>query len=272
MPNNSINSQISYWVFPANLNYFDIHKYISDYNGLIYWNQAGCKPSVGDIVYMYVSRPEQKLRYCMRIVGVNIHPCEEIFSEVRPYKHGTKIPKKYCRLQLIKSFYDDRLSNSAIKENHFLSERDQFNRKIKISPNFLSYIDSVLCDDCVIEDIYEVPNRPGYPEGAVETILVNRYERNPENRRICIEHHGVKCLVCGFDFENLYGEMGRGFIHVHHIVPLSTIGHSYVIDPITELIPVCPNCHAMLHKIHNGEYLSVKQLKSLIEDGNGISE
>lgn len=67
------------------------------------------------------------------------------------------------------------------------------------------------------------------------------------------------------DFEKMYGEIGRGFIHVHHIVPISTIGEEYKIDPIKDLVPVCPNCHAMLHKGKEGEVLTVDELKEIIK-------
>ncbi len=88
----------------------------------------------------------------------------------------------------------------------------------------------------------------GLPEGAVERVLVNKYERNRINRTLCIENHGARCCVCGFDFFNAYGSIGRGFIHVHHVVPVSLLGPGYVIDPAVDLVPVCPNCHAMLHR------------------------
>ncbi|WP_321792782.1 HNH endonuclease [Caballeronia sp. J97] len=84
-------------------------------------------------------------------------------------------------------------------------------------------------------------------EGAVTQVLVNRYERDPTARATAIAHYGCKCCACGFDFEAKYGELGRGFIHVHHVVDLATIGAEYQVDPIKDLRPVCPNCHAMLH-------------------------
>lgn len=87
-----------------------------------------------------------------------------------------------------------------------------------------------------------------YPEGKVKKILVNTYERNPVARKCCIDYHGCSCKVCGFNFEDIYGTLGRGFIHVHHIIDISTVGNEYSVDPITDLAPVCPNCHAMLHK------------------------
>jgi 5-methylcytosine-specific restriction protein A len=88
----------------------------------------------------------------------------------------------------------------------------------------------------------------GVSEGAVTTVLVNRYERSATARRECIEHHGAVCAVCSLDFKLTYGAIGEGFIHVHHIVPISSVGESYILDPIKDLVPVCPNCHAMLHR------------------------
>ena len=91
----------------------------------------------------------------------------------------------------------------------------------------------------------------GLPEGALTKVLINRYERNRYNRTICINFHGCSCKVCGISFKDVYGELGDGFIHVHHIIPVSQLEHGYIINPINDLIPVCPNCHAMLHeRIH----------------------
>lgn len=87
-----------------------------------------------------------------------------------------------------------------------------------------------------------------YFEGSKKQIVVNAYERDPNARQACIDAHGCSCHICGFNFESIYGERGKGFIHVHHIVPLSEIRKDYEIDPTNDLIPVCPNCHAMLHR------------------------
>lgn len=101
-------------------------------------------------------------------------------------------------------------------------------------------------------------------EGAQKAITVNAYERNPKAREQCIEYHGhCRCHICGFDFEAVYGELGRGYIHVHHIVPLSDIKQCYQINPVTDLIPVCPNCHAMLHR--RQPPLTAEELKSLLK-------
>lgn len=70
----------------------------------------------------------------------------------------------------------------------------------------------------------------------------------PWGRRACLNHYGTTCQACGLDFEKMYGSLGKGFIHVHHVVDLATIGAKYRVDPIKDLRPVCPNCHAMLHR------------------------
>ena len=85
-------------------------------------------------------------------------------------------------------------------------------------------------------------------EGAARIISVNAYERNPEARLRCIKKYGPTCCICQFDFGEVYGEVATGYIHVHHLRPLSEIGVKYVVNPERDLRPVCPNCHAVLHR------------------------
>ena len=99
-------------------------------------------------------------------------------------------------------------------------------------------------------------------EGAKKTIIVNFYERNSQARRDCLKSKKAICAVCDFDFEKTYGKMGKGFIHVHHIIPVSHIGKSYKINPVNDLIPVCPNCHSMLHR--ENPPLSIIALKAIL--------
>lgn len=101
-----------------------------------------------------------------------------------------------------------------------------------------------------------------YPEGAVHKVLANRYERDPAARQACISCHGDACVVCGIRFGERYGERGRGFIHVHHLVPISELGPNQEVNPKTDLRPVCPNCHAMLHR--GQRLLSPEELRSLL--------
>ncbi len=101
-----------------------------------------------------------------------------------------------------------------------------------------------------------------FTEGSVKQITVNAYERDGKARQECLKIHKCICKVCGFDFEKTYGNLGRGFIHVHHIKPLFEIKKEYKVNPEEDLVPVCPNCHAMLHR--RKEVLSINELKALI--------
>jgi 5-methylcytosine-specific restriction protein A len=116
------------------------------------------------------------------------------------------------------------------------------------------------------EEITTIDKNP-LIEGLQKSIVVNSYERNPKARQQCIEHWGATCQVCTFDFQEVYGSIGAGFIHVHHLTPLATIGDVYEIDPIQDLIPVCPNCHAMLHR--KNPPLGVEELKKIMEENRG---
>lgn len=85
-------------------------------------------------------------------------------------------------------------------------------------------------------------------EGARLRVMVNRYERDRSARADCIRKWGLDCSVCGFNFERRYGPLGTGFVHVHHLVPISTVKAEYQLSAENDLRPVCANCHAMLHR------------------------
>jgi 5-methylcytosine-specific restriction protein A len=102
-------------------------------------------------------------------------------------------------------------------------------------------------------------------EGAVKLVRVNVYERNPVARRRCIDHYGAICSVCNFDFAAVYGPIADGFIHVHHLRLISECGgEDYEVDPIEELRPVCPNCHAILHR--RDPPLEINELKLILAE------
>ena len=108
----------------------------------------------------------------------------------------------------------------------------------------------------------ELSDHETYVEGARKTVVVNAYERNRKAREACLQHHGFRCSVCGFLFGEMYGDLGERFIHVHHLKPVSGISSEYEIDPVTDLVPICPNCHAMIHITRPP--LTIDQLRSKI--------
>ena len=109
----------------------------------------------------------------------------------------------------------------------------------------------------------EINQPTGLVEGAVRSITVNAYERSPQVRQQCIEAHGTACCICGFSFLAVYGEVAKGYIHVHHLRPLSEVSGEYLVDPVMDLRPVCPNCHAVLHL--GGQCRSLDEVKQMVE-------
>lgn len=102
-----------------------------------------------------------------------------------------------------------------------------------------------------------------YEEGNKKSRFVTVYERNPNLRRKAIAIHGLNCKACGFNFGERYGSHADGLIHIHHLKPISELGGPQVVNPESDLIPLCANCHAVVHWKKN-ETLSLEQLKSLL--------
>ncbi|WP_237228815.1 HNH endonuclease [Rubinisphaera sp. JC750] len=101
-------------------------------------------------------------------------------------------------------------------------------------------------------------------EGRKTELSGYRYERDRKAREKCLKKHGTECVVCGFDFFRTYGELGLGYIHVHHRTDLAIAGVTNT-DPTNDLVPVCPNCHAMLHK-GVSPARSIEELKKIMTD------
>jgi 5-methylcytosine-specific restriction protein A len=93
----------------------------------------------------------------------------------------------------------------------------------------------------------EAGSKDARGEGAVRSVIVNRYERDPGLRAACISEYGAKCFVCAMEMGDAYGDYAVGYIHVHHLTPLSEMRRETVVDPIRDLRPLCPNCHAAAH-------------------------
>lgn len=113
-------------------------------------------------------------------------------------------------------------------------------------------------------DLISSGEQPEYQDGRVVTYSGTRYERDPRNRRLAIKHHGTTCAACGFNFGKFYGSIGEGFIEIHHVNPLYQNGTETTIDPETDLVPLCPNCHRMIHRDLT-KVLTIDGLKKLIK-------
>jgi predicted HNH restriction endonuclease len=150
----------------------------------------------------------------------------------------------------------------TVGDSKWLSLFSKFKRAERKIDGCWAYIPTTLSAVVVFPDDVE-EDAKGLPEGAAFERLVNGYERNPLARQRCIDKYGTSCFICGFSFGVTYGETVDGLIHVHHLIQLSEVGKEYQVDPIADLRPVCPNCHAVIHHRRNPAY-SIKEVQSFL--------
>jgi len=183
-----------------------------------------------------------------------------------PSKNGYYTPSKDLQLW------------SVLRELHFAFigrvakkyEQLKVSSQAKHMPDLLTYlryelkqyVPAPIYEDEILRLPEEIPDDTSLFEGSKRKITVNAYERNPKARQECIAHYGTSCVVCGFNFAEVYGEVGEGFIHVHHLKQLADIGDKYEVNPVSDLRPVCPNCHAIIHKA-NPPY-SIEEVKRFL--------
>ena len=253
---------MKYWIVPSNDRTFRIGDAIAAQDGMADWRSD--KFSVGDIVFIYKTKPEQCIRYKMEVVKTKMifneaFEQEAYWTDKDVYYSG--ITSFYARFKLLEEYADDILSLHHLHE-HGLNGQPQSVRECK-EEGILDFL--LHPHQMVNEDVYDVD----YPEddeklyeGALVKVMANKYERNQKARRDCVAKKGYQCLVCGRDFEATYGEIGKNFIHVHHLTPISTIGKEYELNVDTDLVPVCPNCHYMLHR-KNPPY-TIEELKDIL--------
>ena len=104
----------------------------------------------------------------------------------------------------------------------------------------------------------------GFEEGAASVTRTIRYERDRRNRAAAIAIHGTACLACGVELGAKYGMVAEGFIEVHHVVPVASMGADYRVDPVKDLVPLCPNCHAVAHR--RDPPLTVDEIKARLRE------
>lgn len=142
--------------------------------------------------------------------------------------------------------------------------KPQENVGANVEPRLVEFLGELFAELAPTQTFPEdVGDLPGVIEGAKKQIVVNAYERDSTAKLRCIKRWDCVCVVCKFDFHAVYGDLGKGFIHVHHLKPIHTIGEEYVLDPENDLRPVCPNCHAMLHR--KKDVLSIEELVGLLK-------
>jgi len=212
----------------------------------------GMKKSSGlDYIYAYSNLIQGKLF----TRTINSYGTEYYLEQIYNENGATGLKAALLSLNQHIEYYEE-TSGASVKKGRLIYEK--YYKLVKSD-----YGETIFPD--------EVDKNQKYSEGKTRQVTVNSYERNPLARQECIDHFGLNCQVCDFNFQEKFGKLGQNFIHVHHKVDISIIGKEYSVNPITDLIPVCPNCHAMLHK--KKPAYSISDLKSIMRKStNGNTE
>jgi len=158
----------------------------------------------------------------------------------------------------LQDFLDSKISDMVIMTEIFPVRTDSNEELTQIVSHLLS-LNLAIILNLLSSKILEPEE-----EGKKYDQLSSRYERSLKNRAACIAYHGVTCKVCDMNFSDTYGSTGAGFIHIHHLYPLSIGEGSKPVNPIKDLVPVCPNCHAMIHR--GKELLTIEKLREAIKE------
>lgn len=250
------------WFKPTNPKLYN-HKQAFQELKTITWTCSTKKIEVGDIVYIYSSYTEKRLTHKCIVEKVNVSR-QEIIDDNKyvlssKFDNSYQEGKNYINLRLIEELNKDELNYEQLMQ-HGLKTTQSMNR---MTEELKEYIEKI----CNLDDIQYYEEREFLKEGKTKQVFVNLFERNSKARQECINYYGgYQCQICRFDFEKVYGELGRHFIEVHHKIPLSKIGKNYIVNPKKDLLPVCPNCHAMLHRKINGEPIDYNILKNIINN------
>ena len=246
---------MDYWIVPANKKYYD---YESAFNELkeIDWKTNNYKFKIGDIVYLYATKPEMKIKIAAIVTKINISADQVIDDSKFWVGENIYTNATYTRLKFVENINSDLYTLKNLNNQYEISGNIQNPRKI-YSENLINDLNTKIKKVSITNALYT--------EGKKIISLNNRYERNKYAREKCIEIHGVNCKICDFNFEEKYGEHAKGFIHVHHIKKISDISHEYIVDPESDLIPLCPNCHSVVH-MNKFQEMSIDEIKRLIKN------
>ncbi len=251
------------WMISANGKMYD-HATAFQKWGFIDWRQRA-NYNVGDIVYIYCTRPFMKVMYKTVVEQASMTSREIVDDSMYWHikeEHDKALGGKYARLRLVQQVDSELLSLTNLMKYGLKSAPQG---PVRVSDVLSKYIDTNM-NDYLVEGVFpETDLTNNCYEGAVHQVVVNKYERSSVARQRCIDYNGTKCFVCDMNFEDMYGELGKDFIHIHHIVPLNEIGKEYIIDYKKDLIPVCPNCHAMLHRKINDRYFKWEELRNALK-------
>lgn len=254
------------WIFPSNNHDYNVIRAFQELLEIDWRQRVDLK--IGDIIYIYCTKPYQRIMFKTVVTKLNIAHTDTI-DDTAYWSNDFSAENyqyNFARLKLVKAFDTGLLSLSNLMAHGLKSAPQSALRAID---SLCTYIDNIVDNISSMYDITPLPEEfddmkaKTYPEGSKKQITVNAYERNPLARNDCIRIHGSKCVICDFDFGAFYGDEFAGRIHVHHIKPIHTVNKEYEVDPEHDLAPACPNCHMILHLKPDGVY-EIEEVKQMI--------
>ncbi|CAM4323508.1 HNH endonuclease [Weissella hellenica] len=228
---------MSSFIIPSNKNKYDATNAFNDLD-TVHWVQHNNKSvKIGDTIYIYESKPTQKIILKTTVIErdvYNYHINDAKYS-VTGFDFSSQGP--WFTLKLVKN------------ANVNVSLEDLHNLGLKGNIQSLRYLDDAIAKaiDVISNDTSELTSVK-LIEGKKIQFYTARYERNSKNRQACLNYYGYNCMACGFNFERMYGELGHKFIEIHHRKPLFLQNKEVAIDPTNDLVPLCSNCHRMIHR------------------------
>lgn len=212
----------------------------------------------GDILYIYISSPIRSIKYQCLIKEVN-KPKSTIDDSQFVIKGDNYINYgNYMELELLNKLDDDQLDLEFLQDNGL---KGNVQGPMTLKEPLKSYIQKVLKTNILNLD-NELENTE-YVDGKSYVQYGIKYERNQALRNEAIKIHGTTCKVCGFDFKAKYGELGEGFIEIHHLKPMFSINREIKVNPQKDLVPLCSNCHKMIHR-NAKQPLTIKELTQIV--------
>jgi 5-methylcytosine-specific restriction protein A len=207
-------------------------------------------------------RKEWRSAHAILVWGKFARPCIQKLGEADPVGRSSvaalalALPKG-IRVQFRVNGVEHPLSDPSVWPNAWNSVHLALLRGSLPSDTMTDHDWQVVAADLVLPllsmllallDAEDVESDTSAWEGSSYEVLSTRYERKQVNRDICLRIRGIRCLCCNRSMEEEYGSVARDLIEVHHVTPASAMGSQCRVNPTTDLIPVCPNCHRVLHK------------------------
>lgn len=205
---------------------------------------------------------------CIRSLFIGLPPVEaQQHGEVVPMQYRSVPQPQHCYIGSIAEFHKVASALAPLHSNFLQAAtvtskglpRKSSSFKNSNSLGLVTYARAITVNTQTANTFASAPAQ--LFEGAMHRVSSNRYERNEQARNECIQFYGPTCVICGLNFQSVYGATAAGFIHVHHITPISAIGESYKVNPIKDLVPLCPNCHCVVH-LANPPH-SIEQVKKM---------